>query len=228
MKVKFQKKIISYPKHKLIFYCIVFYASSECWTNLYSREQVWRKVKGRNSGMDQAAVYQPECDGYGVMKLSVIHGMFKMKINGDSMCNDVSKEQVNVIKDGAMQFHSESMNCIKFQFFINSLPIKKEDKYLFVSYASPVLTSPSKPIPLVVVGSGYPLCECNWTCLERIDVDYPNTCALFVNSPGLYKCSVISRNEEVYSTVFDVSYTPVTGILKFLCYAFISEICILF
>ena len=59
------------------------------------------------------------------MKLSVIHGMFKMKINGDSMCNDVGKEQVNVIKDGAMQFHSESMNCIKFQFFINSLPIKK-------------------------------------------------------------------------------------------------------
>ncbi len=106
----------------------MFYASSECWSNLCSREQVWRKVKGHNSGMDQAAVYQPEWDGYQVVKLIVMHGTFEIKINGDTMCIDsfhAGEEQVDVIKDGAMQFRSESMNCIKFQFFIIGLPIKK-------------------------------------------------------------------------------------------------------
>ena len=70
-----------------------------------------------------------------------------------------------------------------------------------MSYTTPTLTS-AKPVTLVVIGYTHPICQYSWKCLERPGIKYPNTSVLFVNSPGLYTCSVISKEEEVFSVLF--------------------------
>ena len=68
------------PNQKKLLTCCwtkisAFYSHSDRGNNVsYDREQVWKKIRGTECGMDQTVAYQPEHDNYQVVKLTVIHG----------------------------------------------------------------------------------------------------------------------------------------------------------
>ena len=84
----------------------------------------------------------------------------------------------------------------------------------YASYSCPVLSSPRKPIPLIVIGSMHPNCHYEWICIEKRDHSCPDTPVLYVNEPNLYKCSVATKKKKVFDITFDVSYVPAEGLLS--------------
>ena len=66
------------------------------------------------------------------------------------------------------------------------------------------LCSMKQAQPLLALSSKHTRSHYQWECLERIDTKFHSSPVIYVNTPGLFRCTVGNSEQTVQSNVFDV------------------------